>query len=391
MNELQTSGFLPIEQLELPGDILLQHGKLRAANQSPCLINAGNDIEAIEQWLSVRSLSDNTYRSYRREAERLLLWSVFAKGKPLSGLDAPDYADYLQFIKSPSPSSMWCSNKPVARGEPGWKPFRGPLSGASQKQAIRAINALLTFLCQANYICGNPLALTGGVRATTKDDEKTERFLPRRTIPYVIEAVERLPRSTKQQNCSYHTNRWMVSALYGMGMRATELESLKMNSFYSVERPTGRQWWCKILGKGDKLRRIPVPCGVMKELGVYRAFLGLSPTPGRTEDFPAIQKTQRIDSGCGMAYAEIYRRTKKIMAAAAALCRDETDGYILSQASPHWLRHSFATHRIDDGEDISHVSGALGHSSREVTSRIYTHLEDDAWYEDAQGVSMDWS
>ena len=83
-----------------------------------------NDIEAIQSWLNKYVDTPNTWRSYRKEAERLLNWAILRRGKTLAALDRDDFREYTQFLKNPE--SEWCA--PVRpRHDEGWRPFVGAI------------------------------------------------------------------------------------------------------------------------------------------------------------------------------------------------------------------------------------------------------------------------
>ncbi|MGQ3179798.1 MAG: hypothetical protein ACT6SC_19585, partial [Blastomonas fulva] len=67
-----------------------------------------------------------TQRSYRKEAERLLLWATLERGKPLSSLTADDVGAYADFLVSPP--AAWCGPRHHQRWSPMWRPFEGALS-----------------------------------------------------------------------------------------------------------------------------------------------------------------------------------------------------------------------------------------------------------------------
>ena len=141
-------------------------------------ISANNDLQAIQSWLAEFDDSPQTQRSYRKEAERLLLWSLIEKQKPLSSLTRDDLRDYQQFLSDPQPQSRWCGQR-KPRQDPNWRPFQGPLSERSIAQAITIINALFSYLVEAGYLSGNPLGLMRRKikQHTTNKAKVTERFL----------------------------------------------------------------------------------------------------------------------------------------------------------------------------------------------------------------------
>ena len=91
---------VPLELISLPDDLNGLHGANRADTCAK-LIQADNDLGAIKVWLDEYQESPQTYRNYRKEAERLLLWSIIEKGKPLSGLTREDFTDFRSFFSQP--------------------------------------------------------------------------------------------------------------------------------------------------------------------------------------------------------------------------------------------------------------------------------------------------
>lgn len=67
-----------------------------------CTLEANNDYQAISAWLE-RHEAAETQRAYRREAERLLLWAIVERGKPLSSLTSEDATAYRTFLRHPTP------------------------------------------------------------------------------------------------------------------------------------------------------------------------------------------------------------------------------------------------------------------------------------------------
>jgi hypothetical protein len=125
----------PLSRLSLPPNLDGSVGTNR--NTAMRLVDADNDRAALERWLSSYE-SPATKDRYRNEAERLLLWAVFAKGKPFSSLNVHDAIEYInQFVLDPQPASMWVMKGRRPRDEPAWRPFRGPVDRSRTKAAIK--------------------------------------------------------------------------------------------------------------------------------------------------------------------------------------------------------------------------------------------------------------
>ncbi|WP_267908807.1 site-specific integrase [Burkholderia gladioli] len=109
-------------------------------------------------WIEIRrARSEATRRAYRREAERLLLWAIVAKGKPLSSLNTMDAAEYLErFLADQQPAERWVGRGRVERSDPAWRPFAGPLSTRSRDTARRILTAMGAWLVRQQYLRVNP-------------------------------------------------------------------------------------------------------------------------------------------------------------------------------------------------------------------------------------------
>src|SRR5262249_18300009 len=140
------------------------------------------DLAAIRQFLAEYEASPATHRSYKKELERLVLWAVLQRGKPLSGLDREDLAAYAEFLADPQPAGVGCGRRRGVRGtrfSPGWRPFVGPLSPSARRTALHIVNSLLTYLVEARYLAGNPLALLRDRRHSRPEPGSRLRVLQR--------------------------------------------------------------------------------------------------------------------------------------------------------------------------------------------------------------------
>ncbi|OXH83169.1 integrase, partial [Burkholderia multivorans] len=113
---------LPIDTLTVPPALDGRTGTNRATG-ARAQIAATNDLDAVRAWLARFADTPTTFQNYRKEAERLLLWSVIACGKPLSSLTHEDLVVYRQFLLAPAPADVWCANggRKHPRGDPRWR------------------------------------------------------------------------------------------------------------------------------------------------------------------------------------------------------------------------------------------------------------------------------
>ena len=149
-----------------------------------------------------------------------------------------------------------------------------------------------------------------------------------------------------------YRNGVMMLVLYATGMRRSEIVGLCRSDF-----DPGRKVFT-VLGKGDKMREIPVPASVCQEILLYLERI--------RKEFPEVPEGGRFfltDAGQPI-YPELVNET----------VHEELDGVegFTGRKSPHVLRHSLATHLLNRGADLNSIKEILGHSSLAAT-QVYTH------------------
>jgi hypothetical protein len=87
----------PMERVLIPIELNGEQGSNRSPE--PCRIHANHDLDAINSWLSLKDDNAKTYQAYKKELERLLLWAVLERGKPISSLNTDDCRAYIKFLK----------------------------------------------------------------------------------------------------------------------------------------------------------------------------------------------------------------------------------------------------------------------------------------------------
>ena len=125
-----------------------------AEGGKPRLLDVVSDVEAVQAWIDARAGSTATVKAYRREATRLLLWLQHERQRTLGQMDVADCTAFMAFLQHVP--ARWISRDRAKPGQPGWAPFRGPLSHTSHLQAVVIVNALFTWLQAAQYIPINP-------------------------------------------------------------------------------------------------------------------------------------------------------------------------------------------------------------------------------------------
>jgi integrase/recombinase XerD len=208
--------------------------------------------------------------------------------KPLSSLTHEDLLLYQRFLADPQPPQRWAmTGRKVARADPHWRPFAGPLSPASERQAIVILNTLFAWLVNAGYLAGNPLSLSRQRARKTKP--RVTRFLEDDLWQAVKTSIDAMPRDTAREQEHYVRVRWLISLLYLMGLRISEVVSNPMGGFFRRRDRDGQdRWWLTITGKGDKERLLPATTELMAERARYRRHYGLATLPYSGEPTPLL-------------------------------------------------------------------------------------------------------
>lgn len=362
----------------------------RGANREwdvPRQIAANTDIEAVLAWLANFTDKQTTFDAYRKEGERLLLWCVVQRGKPLSSLTHEDWLAYQVFLSAPTPRDRWVTeqNRRHSRNDPRWRPFAGPLSQSSQRQAGVILNSMFSWLVNAGYLAGNPLSLSR-VRKP-RSAPRVVRYLDDRLWAEVKAAIDSLPRETAREREHYFRLRWLMTLCYVCALRISEIAGNSMAGFFCRRDRDGQElWWLELTGKGDKTRIVPATNELMLELGRYRTELGYPalPVPGESTPLllPIGGKPRALSRG------GIHDIIKHVFALAAERVLQKgpafaQDASCIRQASAHWLRHTAGSHMANNAVDLRHVRDNLGHESISTTSR-YLHASDDARHADTE-------
>uniref|UniRef100_UPI001F251BCA tyrosine-type recombinase/integrase n=1 Tax=Burkholderia sp. WTPI3 TaxID=2822167 RepID=UPI001F251BCA len=273
----------------------------------------------------------------------------------------------------------WTSGgRPQPRGDPRWRPFYGPLSAASQRQAMVILNVMFSWLVQAGYLAGNPLALSR--QRQRRPAPRVTRHLGAPLWQAVKDAIAAMPRD--EARAAFHADRarWVFTMLYLGGLRITEAADTTMGHFFARRDANGRdRWWLDVTGKGGRQRLVPATAEMMAELARYRRAHGLPALPAHGEPTPLVLPVGRTRKP--LTRAALHRIVKQVFRFAADRLRahgeaGEEQARVLEQASAHWLRHSAGSHMADGRVDLRLVRDNLGHVSLTTTSQ-YLHADDD--------------
>jgi integrase/recombinase XerD len=224
-----------------------------------------------------------------------------------------------------------------------WKLREKGLKPASLFRKMESLRALYRYLVAENRVEEDP----------TRDFKMPH--LPER-LPKVLrpEELERLldfPHTATYETARLKT---MLELLYASGLRVSELLAL------SPENVNLEQGWVRVLGKGGKERMVPIH---ERAASALRRFAAIRETRFKGKD--ATPQLFLGRSGRPLSRVQFWRELK-------ALGRKAKVG---AKLHPHLLRHTFATHLLQNGADLRSVQEMLGHASLSTT-QVYTHLDD---------------
>jgi len=157
--------------------------------------------------------------------------------KTLGQLNVADLNAYKEFLKDPPPE--WVSRTKWPRSDPRYRPFTGPLSDASRRQAIIAVKGLMGFAEQTGYVRRNPGALVRNVRAPSAS--RITRYLTQGAIALALETVARRPADTPAAAKRRERDRFLFVTFTHTGARLNEIVSASMGSIYTDTAATLRQ------------------------------------------------------------------------------------------------------------------------------------------------------
>lgn len=216
------------------------------------------------------------------------------------------------------------------------------ISVRTQARLIAGIHSFYRFLLYHNYIEQDPSELI--------ETPKKELHLP---DVLSTEEIDRMIAQIDMSKSESHRNRAIIEMLYGSGLRVSELVNLQLSNIYLQEG------YMRITGKGSKQRLVPISPIAIEWFAYWlqdRNALDIKP---EAADIAFVNRYGRQ-----LTRAMIFTIIKRLAEAAG----------IQKNISPHTLRHSFATHLLQNGADLRIIQQLLGHESISTTE-IYTHVD----------------
>ncbi|MBR1570060.1 MAG: tyrosine-type recombinase/integrase [Bacteroidales bacterium] len=313
------------------------------------------EIESYITYLrDVRRYSPRTQELYRSALEDFAVWAVGEMpgqaGHDEAGHDGKGQDGVVEELV---PSRI--------REYEAWMIDNG-LSARTVHLRMSAISGFCNFLMKGGTLKSNPVRTVKRPQMKKRLPEcYTEKMLDEYLAATqadagqdTLELLLQLPATDKTAVDLYRRRlrRLIISLLYASGIRRAELIGLKVGSV-----DPGRHT-LRVLGKGDKMREIPLIFSVNQEISLYLQAASKMVGAERPADAPLL-----ITEKGRSLYPEYVDRAVKA----------ELSGYgITGRKSPHVLRHSLATALLDEGADLNAIKEMLGHESLAATE-VYTH------------------
>ena len=205
---------------------------------------------------------------------------------------------------------------------------------------IASLRTFYKYLYRERKVDSNP--------AMSLINPKRPKSLPKFLTP---DEVEQILNNTKIETPAGYRNRTILELLWATGMRISELAGLNFGDL-NLENNEIR-----VLGKGSKERIIPIGDKAKHAIKVYLKHRELYLKRNRSEEKRLLVK----ENGSSVSRQDVYVFIRK------------QGEHLAKHISPHTLRHSFATHMLENGADLRVVQELLGHSDVSTT-QLYTHV-----------------
>ncbi len=270
-------------------------------------------IKSFEKYLSEeKRYSQNTVKAYIRDIQEFY---------EFSGIDETKINENYKIIKA------WIMDLSDRR----------KLSKRTINRKISSLNTYYKFLIRIGKTKTNPIDKIN----KPKTSKRLPEFIPEEHFDNFEDLFS--------DDFSGFRDRMILEILYMTGMRRSELVNLKPSDI-DLSRKT-----IKVTGKRNKERYIPIPDYLAGQIEKYYSFINKK---GYKKNLAFIL----TDQGKAANEKYIYRKVKKYLTLMTTV----------NKKSPHTLRHSFATHLLNNGADLNAIKELLGHAGLTAT-QVYTH------------------
>ncbi|AYW44639.1 site-specific tyrosine recombinase XerD [Tetragenococcus koreensis] len=275
-------------------------------------------MEYLHYLLIERGLSDNTRKSYQHDLDQYLAFLHNEEIKDWQSVDRFTIVAFLQFLQE--------ENK----------------SAATITRMVTSLRRFHQFLRQERFVDHDPM-------------QHIESPKKRQKLPDTLNVneVERLIETPDTKKVLGIRDRAILEVMYATGMRVSELIGVKLNDLHLS------MGLLQTTGKGDKERIVPLGDIAIQWIETYLD----EARPLLCQKHPEEEHLFVNGHGTGLSRQGIWKNLKALVLKAG----------IMKNVTPHTLRHSFATHLLENGADLRTVQELLGHADISTT-QIYTHI-----------------
>jgi integrase/recombinase XerD len=291
-----------------------------SAQEIPIPVNDPQVVDFLDYLRAERRLAANSVVAYERDLRR-----------------------YADFVKAGGGEGLIAADVALVRDYLAWMAQRG-LAASSRARGLAAVRAFYRFLLLDGRIAQDPTEFLEAPRGW----KKLPRYLSGGEVERLLAQPDRGTRTGLRDAL-------LLALLYDCGLRVSELAGLRL------EQIDLEAWLIRVRGKGDKERFVPFGEEARAAIVAYQQ--GARGRSRRAAGNPYLFPGGR---GGHLTRQRAWQIVKMHLAGAG----------VARAISPHTLRHSFATHLLDNGADLRAVQLLLGHADISTT-QIYTHLSQE--------------
>jgi integrase len=230
------------------------------------------------------------------------------------------------------------------------------------RQAITIVVSMFHWLQATGYIGKNPWLLVN----QKIGDDKEERVLQSKALSEVATQQVIAYCQTKLPAPAAQRMLFIVQFVSSVGLRSAELLAVKLSDIQHEEEG----WVMQVHGKGSKNRIVAIPPSALQALNTYLQARGLGDITCADPAAPVLASLH--DPLQGVGYQALYEHVKSWLSKAIDVAElPASERHRMSQASTHWLRHTFGTRAIAKDVPLDVIQAQMGHASIQTTTAIY--------------------
>lgn len=383
----------------------------------PAAVSAHSDFKHVRAFLKSFSNQETTFKGYRSQVERLMLWSWIKAGKSVIELTRTDAESFMEFNMNPDPEWVGTAVRyrflevgEIHEPNPLWRPFSTrdkkvekkraaenamaipdhgyQVAQGSLRQVFAICSSFYDFLTHDDISTGNPFrAIKQKSRWTQRNTTNQQSHaLSEMQWEFVIETAELM---ADEDPVKHERTLFIVATLFAMYLRVSDIVGNPrwVPTMASFNKRKGT-WWYSVNGKGNKNADITVKPDYLRYLKRYRASRNLPPLPYSGETSPLLVK---LNGDAGLTDRQVRNIVQAVFD--KALSRMQEEGFKdedvdeLRSVTLHWLRHTSATFDAKT-RDMKHLQTDLRHTNMSTTQDVYYNSLDEERSESAAKIKI---